>query len=256
MEKFAFKKTEEDNGKEVSVDFKEKIGSGGYGDVFLANVVLEKNDKMKTRSFAIKRFKDVGLENQEIKTSKESAKESWEKFNEIKGLNIPTWTTYRLSENETDILMSLVGNSEHEYVIDVSKGPTKEDIRLKQKGIMEIVNLENIVRNLVSTFQGLKVPVELGWDSFLQIYDDEEKKLTAIVGDFDMVYIGEEDVDVSELATIRSLVQFLRNIRDFISEFVFDEKNKIKYIQFIDNEVDGVCKKFREDNPKHKNAVF
>lgn len=253
MEKFTFQDSKGSK-KKVEVEIKEKIGAGAYGDIFLAHVNIKRKKLTKERQFSLKRFKPVTLADGEFHSPRKSAKHSVEAHDALQNLSISTWTTYRLASNKKDVLLSLAGNREKQYIIDISKNSTHEDTRLYEDGIEEIVNLEEVIQKNIQALIEADIAIELMWDSFFQIYDGEKKCLYPIVGDFENVYIDDEDDDSVKLTNTRSLMNFLRNIREFLSEFVSNEINKEKYLNYVDEQMKKITEDFRNSNDRHKNA--
>ncbi|MEN9605054.1 MAG: hypothetical protein RJB39_739 [Candidatus Parcubacteria bacterium] len=79
-----------------------------------------------------------------------------------------------------------------------------------------------------------------------------------IVGDLDAVHIAlDEEPDTNaRLETLRSLMQFLRNVADFIKTFVTNEANKELYLKYIATQMLGVQDRFRQSDDMHREGTL
>lgn len=205
-----------DTGKSTTIDLvrKEKLGSGDFGDVY--RVEAEIPESNRPQIFALKTFKDVEIDKDFNTTAKQNAQHAVVIHTYLKQLGIPTWTTYRLSNDQTEVLMSCYGDKDHEYLIDMHGAHELQDV--------EITNLEEAVHTFIDPIINSQYVIQCGEDSFFILYDSEQRKIRIIIGDMDSVRIDPPVSDAKQYNK-QTVLRAIKWIQIFARVFIKDNSN-------------------------------
>lgn len=197
---------------ELEVVNERRIGSGKFGNIFEADVFVsgdlsdneiaelkQKNPgryRSLLRKFVIKKFNDTEQDGSVSQaTAEENAKKAIENYVKAKKAGVKVFSTYRLSDNQRDILMTN-GDSDDYYCIGSNKGSNTvvsfggEMIESKNT---DEVKIEEFIKSVFYHAQkSAEKKVALPFDAyFFKIGKNEKDKLDFVIGDLDMVrFVG------------------------------------------------------------------
>lgn len=164
---------------QVHVLNEREIGSGVFGRVYESLVNVEG----RNRKFVIKKFSET-----RNKSAKDSALNAFQNYNRAKEAGLKVFSTYRLGEDGTSILMTN-GNSE----TTVCVGGSDPNSFLEKRGIPRISNIDDVYftdlagklfsQASIAANQG----IALYEDAFFYLVDPNSGGLDFVVGDLDMV---------------------------------------------------------------------
>ncbi len=212
-DRFAVQKFEtgKDKKSEVEVEVLEVLGSGDFGDIYKVEVVSQ-GAREVGRTFALKKFKNVELDKDFKTTAKQNAQKSFFTHTWIKHLGIPTWVTYRLTEDEENILMSHPG--EGVRIVDFNNVETFEDIELPTIDVFR-ESVLSFIKPLINASNSIRC----GEDSFFILHDIEDGTMKYILADFDSVYIDINQTDSVE-ETKRANIETARIFVNILIRFL------------------------------------
>ncbi len=178
----AFTKEGSKNPSQVVISNERKIGEGNFGDVYEADVAIGKH----IRKFVIKKFKDTTVYGQNI-SAEEGANQAIRNYNEAKRAGLKIFTTYRLGENGTSVLMT---NASSESTICLT---TNDSANLPAMGEPKIEEIEGVQFETLTNevFQQAEIAANHGIliyrDAFFFLFNRDTKNVDFVLGDLDIV---------------------------------------------------------------------
>lgn len=243
---------------------REYIDEGDFGVVFKVQYSVGEADpehgKSGTRTFALKRYKNdervTGDGFYIPPSAKRYAEKSAENYSQLRELGIPTWTTYRLSQDHQSVLMSLKGATEDSYLIFPNHKEStevednrKDYVRLKNEGgVNSIENLESVVERWISVYLNLNVGVNFNRQDVIGIvYNRDTNTIEVLAGDLDNVRI-DKYASISDGFQRQNLYNLkfyvLDELKGFIMKYMTDDNpKKIEYVNYLDGRIKEVLEK-------------
>lgn len=234
INKMAFAK-EGRNSTQVIIKNERKIGNGWFSDVYQADVAIGNH----TRKFVIKKFKDALIDGKAL-TAKENAANAIVNYQSAKKAGLKVFTTYRLSEDGTSILMT---NGSPDSTVCLTNN---EDANLWGMGLPKIKKIEEAVfKGLVDkVFRQAIIAAEhdlsIWFDAFFFLYDRNTNSIDFVVGDLDLVnrrqtltprlHDNLADADRALGDFVQDNVQNPNSYYKIIDQMCSDIKNKQGYI--------------------------
>ena len=198
----------------VKIISKEKIGEGGYGDVF--STEIERKLPKKNKQFAVKNFRH-----------EEDAQRAIEKFKTLKKNGLKTFITYRLSKDKKNILMTN-GNKDGTFLVSFNNSESKD--RLETNPIKDIDNFEQLITDMVkhakkATDKKIGLPFDAYFFSVANTDKPGIKNIDFIIGDLDTIYYKEDILELN-LADVNEV------LCNFVNDYVHQD-NKQKYLDIL-----------------------
>lgn len=136
----------------LSILSSEKIGKGGFGFVYRIDASLSgENGRSRNGTYVLKEFQAAAMQDASSITpevanadARTFAARALAMHTQLKEANLPTWTTYRLSESGTAILMTDGELTENEYIVGYGHTSAKS-ARHIAGSVKAIANLEDAI---------------------------------------------------------------------------------------------------------------
>lgn len=247
-----YKKTKEtvvrSDGREsdVTIEYKDKIGKGAYGDIYQSEIELDK-DQEKVRKlkqfFAVKDFK---------KAKAGSSEQALTIYQSLKEAHVDTWSTYRRVKGSERVLMT-DGTSGDALVLSSSDSSRSKNsiLNVLDRGIDKIENIEEVVKRAIENAlrageNGILLPSDawlIRMHALVQdkpniierlLKRDPKKRVSAeqvFVGDFDEIVVDKSKHH--KYANLIYLYQFL----DTLIRQITNESSIGKHVKEVQEQI-------------------
>ncbi len=228
-----FDETDKDN-RESNIHIikeNELVGRGAFSSwvkSVQARVVSEEGKESSEHTYVIKKYQ-LNVDGREILHPKYDIKKALLNFQNIKKAGVKTWNTYRVSEDNTMIIMT-DANVEGKILVTKNVNLSEEAKKLEKNKLNHIRNFDSFLESIYEDLVKLsKNKINIEEDTVGIIFDSEGSEngisnIDFIFADLDLVKNEESFYDSDEIHFLRSNIYALRMLipkilRKFVEEF-------------------------------------